>query len=315
MLLLILASSLQFVSPAPWDKNTCGKGESCVPLWECKTKFKSFLDLLNNACAPGKVCCEKAGNPCDILPEPSFPMTPDNGLCYKPLSQGPCLPGYWLTAQETSPGSLHGHPIIKFTKTLACTRKPCKEDNEILYNGLCVDGSDDGPACPSLDPEWPGQEWELLPSGRATCVCKEGFLPVQRKNPKDELQCVAPFTKSLCPEHQMVSDMNGVAVCIPNPCGDSDLSLPHPNSIQRDFNITSINQQPFHSKALSCHSTLFLMSDFCKTELDPEMVDDDGISLLKCRDEVEDMDMAGGIKNCRKGLVWNEEKCVYKFRG
>jgi len=210
----------------------------------------------------------------------------EDNKCHYPLSKGPCHDHQWLAVSDKT-----AHRDLPSRKTLSCVNKPCQKENEILFNGTCVDGSDAGPACKGR-----GQEWVLKPDGSAECVCDVGYLPVA-----DGSACVPLFTKGHCDDTQMVADWNGLGVCVPNPCGSSSTQLPHPSSLGDTFLNSSSS---FDLQQITCHDSTNLETTDCITELDMDYYDGITVTPLTCQkteEEVEDKnDIFSGKRQCGK---------------
>jgi len=254
----------------------CGKHESCVELSKCPHNFRSIQEFVSKNCGIGQVCCNTKENPCSIFPDNGLLLYPPDMTCHEPLTVGACPADQWL--------------VTTGDNTLSCQPKPCPE-KQVLYEGVCQDGTDEGPVCTEI-----GQLWVLAPSGEALCVCHEDYLRGA------DGKCYVEFTRGNCEGNSIIREVNGKAACVQNPCGDPALSLPHYSSLKHGTRML---------KDIACYNATLVDEKNCVTE-----IDEDDEDMLHCRFETDEGDIIGSRSKCRnrKGRkrVWCEtrEKCV-----
>jgi len=247
---------------SPVSSAGCGSPEVCMPFGDCTHQFSSFKEVADKSCGPSKVCCDPTENPCDLLPIKGLMPFVDDNKCYEPLSQGPCPTDKWLAVD----------PKTTKKNVLTCVKKPCKGENQILYGGACMDGTDGGTVCKGN-----GQEWALNPDGSAYCFCDP-----QHYLTSADGKCVPLFQRGSCPLKQIVAERNGLAVCISNPCGMVSNSVPHPKTFNKVFKPD--NKLPINLKDIEqwCHGYICQAND-CIMDFIYGYTDDDEPNPLQCQ--------------------------------
>ena len=83
----------------------------------------------------------------------------------------------------------------------------------------------------------------------------------------------------------MVANVNGIAVCVENPCGASSESLPHESTIKEQFNISS--EEPLEPKNIPCHDVSDVQSNDCIIEKHTMYYDEYKYFEFMCKEEGE----------------------------
>merc|ERR1719244_474898 len=273
--------SLLFITVSSED--ICSKYESCVALHECPHKFSNIKEMFAKNCDIGKVCCHMKENPCSLLPEEGLLLYPPDKTCHQPLSTGPCPTGQWLVQSAED-------------FTLSCQPRPCPEEKrQVLYQGHCVDGTDQSHICNNT-----GQIWVHNPRGEAVCVCDEDFVEAADGN------CYVEFNHGFCNSTFIVRNFNGIVTCVANPCEDPTRRLPYLHSSGNTTRRLEDN----------CYNASKVDENNCLTEIEPaddnedyygssEDSHDEDSEYLRCKKDSNDDDItSAGPSGCKRRRVW-----------